>query len=396
MIQAYKKSSRHHDANAVVSNPPLLFQSAGIDTIGMELEMQLLDSKSLDLSEGIMRLMDFYPNDDCIKPEFIQNTVEICTPACRTIEELDRELRIRVLDVQKHCLQLGMTLCGAGTHPFNRTLASITPMPRYLEQAAREGFTSHTQITFATHVHLGMRSGEEAVQLMLAVKSYLPLLIAISANSPFWRAYDTNYAAYRHHILASTRSYGIPPSFSSWEEFARFICVTRKAGIFRSVNDIHWDIRPQPQLGSLEIRVMDAQPCVSDAVALAAFIQAIVAWLRENSHHGGCNKSEPIAEWVARDNHYKAAHYGLQATYYDHEKDTMTPMLEHFEDSLLMIDHMISSMKLEKYIDHLKKNVAARGCADFQRDVYRKTGSFYAVMAALVERLNQDIGWQIN
>jgi len=395
MMQLPNNSCRRHVIDPVVPHSPLLFRASDMNAIGLEIEMQLLDSNSLDLSEGIMRLMDFYPGDGCIKPEFIQNTVEICTPVCHTIEDLDRELRGRVLDLQKHCHQLGMTLCAAGSHPFNRSLASITPMPRYLEQAAREGFTSHTQITFATHVHLGMRSGEEAIHLMHAIKRYLPLLIAVSANSPFWRGYDTNYAAYRHHVLAATRSYGIPPSFSSWKEFARFLCVTRKAGIFRSVNDIHWDIRPRPQLGSLEIRVMDAQPCVSDAVALAAFIQAIVAWLRENSHHGRDNRSEPIAEWVARDNHYQAAHYGLQAIYYDHEKDTKSPMLEHFEESTLMIDDIMHSMKLEKYFDHLKKNVAASGGAAFQREVYRKTGSFYAVMAALVDRLNKDIGWQV-
>ncbi len=395
MIHAHKKFSRHHKSQDDVSSVPLIFQPSDIDSIGLELEMQLLDKKSLDLNEGIMKLMEFYPDDDCIKPEFIQNTVEICTPVCHTIEELDRELRLRVLDIKKHCDQLDMTLCGAGSHPFNRTLATITPMQPYLEQAAREGFTSHTQITFATHVHLGMHSGDEAIQLMVAIKKYLPLLIALSANSPYWRGYDTNYAAYRHHVLAATRSYGIPPSFSSWDEFVRFANVTRKAQIFRTVNNIHWDIRPRPQFGSLEIRVMDAQASVTDAVALAAFIKALVAWLRENKQHDQSTTiTTPLSEWITRDNHFQAAHYGLQATYFDYEKDTTVSMLEHFNESALMISTMMRSMKLEKYFDHIKKLVSANGSVEFQKQVYRKNESFHEVVAALVEKLNKDISWQ--
>jgi glutamate---cysteine ligase / carboxylate-amine ligase len=182
------------------------FKVSELRTIGMELEFQLLDAHTLDLADGILPLMDLYPGSSYIKPEVIQNTVEVASRVCCTNPELEAHLRGVVSGLQENCRNLGMTLCGAGTHPFGRRLALITPKPRYLRFEQREGLPAHTQITFSAHVHLGMTSGEEAIRMMQELRSYLPLLIALSANSPFWRGYDTGHASYRHRILAAART----------------------------------------------------------------------------------------------------------------------------------------------------------------------------------------------
>lgn len=358
----------------------------------MEIEFQLLDSASLDLKDGVMELMTFYGESPYVKPEFIQNTIEVASPVCHSVAELERKMRKLVADVYERCNGLGMTICGAGTHPFNRQLATTTPLPRYLHMEAVEGYTSHTQITFATHVHIGMGSGEEALRIMRNCKRYVPLLIALSANSPFWRGNDTDYAAFRHHVLAATRSYGSPPSFCSWQEFETFMEITTARGIFNSMNDIHWDIRPRPRLGTIEVRVMDSQPSVSDAVSLAAFIQALVFHLRAHAdEETDAPVIRPLHQWLERDNRYRAAHFGLHGSIYDELSDTEIPMKEHYESTIDMLATTVNELGLEKYIAHLTAKVKNRNNVDFQRDIYADSQSFKRVTAALIKRLQVDI-----
>jgi carboxylate-amine ligase len=129
----------------------------------MELEFQLLDAHTLDLADAILPLMDLYPASPYVKPEVIQNTDEIASRVCCGIPELGEHLQEIVADLQENCRRLGMTLCGAGTHPFGRRLALVTPQPRYLHIEQQVSLPVHTQITFAAHVHLGIASGEEAI-----------------------------------------------------------------------------------------------------------------------------------------------------------------------------------------------------------------------------------------
>ena len=249
-------------------------------TIGMEMELQLVDPVSFDLVDEALPLLEFFPDRRYVKPELIQNTIEVASKPCQDVSSLLRDLRERVGSVVNRGEGLGVRLCGAGTHPFSQRLALITPLPRYLAIEKAFGLISHTQITFATHVHVGVDSGDEAVRLMSQLRPYLPLLIALSANSPYWRGHETGFAAYRHRILASSRTYGMPPDFPAWDAFERFLQTSIRAGMFESVHDIHWDIRPRPHLGTVEVRIMDAQSSVAEAVALASFIRALVAFLQ--------------------------------------------------------------------------------------------------------------------
>ena len=115
-------------------------------------------------------------------------------------------------------------------------------------------------LTFAQHVHVGMPSGDEAVAIAKMLKPYLPILLALSANSPFWQGYDTGYASFRQRLLASRETYGLPPSFKNWQDFVNFFDSVKHAGVVETIRDLHWDLRLQPHWGTLEVRVMDTQP----------------------------------------------------------------------------------------------------------------------------------------
>jgi carboxylate-amine ligase len=367
------------------------FKPADPLSIGLELELQLLDSSTLDLADGILPLMEFYPDNPYVKPEFIQNSVEIASKVCATLPELQSHVTSLVSDLRMKCRKLGMSLCGAGSHPFCKRLALITPLPRYLTIEEQMGYVSHTQITFATHVHVGMTSGEEAITLMRELKPYLPLLIAVSASSPFWRGYDTGYVSYRHRILAATRSYGIPPSFQNWGDFSHFFETSCRAGMFETINDIHWDIRPRPHLGTLEIRAMDAQSTVSDAIALAGLVRALIGYLRHTqSSARSARLPRPLPWWIEKNNHFQASRVGLGAMYIADEQGRVRLLADVFGDVRDAVAAAAEELGETRYLEHLTDPIEGGLSYARQREVYRGTGSLKRVAASLVDRLERD------
>lgn len=355
----------------------------------MEMEFQLVDPASLDLVDQALPLLDLLPNRIHVKPELIQNTIEVASEPCRDVASLMGNLRNLVGGVMKRAGQLNVRLCGSGTHPFSQRLALITPLPRYLQMERAFGLITHTQITFATHVHIGVSSGDEAVRLMAGLKPYLPLLIALSANSPYWRGYETGFAAYRHRILASSRSYGIPPDFADWQAFERFLETSIRAGMFESVRDIHWDIRPRPHLGTLEVRVMDAQPTVAEAVALAAFIRALTAFLRESHRDdessGPCH---PLPWWALKDNCFNASCRAMTASVVVDETGTTRLLHDVLTETLdIIADH--AHDELERGFLGKLADVGAHPPYQRQLDLGRSDSS-QAVVRALADALSEE------
>jgi glutamate---cysteine ligase / carboxylate-amine ligase len=366
----------------------LEFKPSGSMTIGAELELQFLDGNTLDLADGILPLLELCPASEYITPEIVQNTVEIVSPICNGIDELEARLSTAVANLNASCRKLGMRLCGAGTHPFSQRLSLVTPLPRYVRMQQQAGHLARTQITFATHVHLGMASGDEAMRVMRGLKPFLPLLIALSASSPFWRGHDTGYVAYRHRILAATRSYGVPPSFGSWDEFCHFLTSTRRAGLFESIDDIHWDLRPRPRIGTLEIRVMDAQPSVHEAANLASLLRVLAHYLK--AHPTGSlppGLPQPLQWWFEKENHFHASRLGMQGNCVADAQGVTRGLAELWEGVADTLQPLAAELGEADRLEALRRSVAEGLSHARQRRVYEQTGSLQAVVGALVEEL---------
>lgn len=292
------------------------FEPSAGPTVGVEWELQLLDPLSLDLIDGIKPLMEFFPNAELVKPEYIQSCVELNSRVCDTSATAAEDLRGTLGSALRRCDEIEMGLCGAGTHPFCRRLALITPLPRYKQMAAGAGLLSHTQITFSTHVHVGMRSGDEAMHVMSQLIPAVPVFIALSANSPFWRGHDTGHAAYRHRILAAARNYGLPTRFATWQAFDDFLDAAIHGGALQSFKDIHWDIRPHPDFGTLELRAMDSASSLESLHALTAFARALMLTLKKaDPEETGRLLPLDLPHWIESENRYRAAHLGLDADF---------------------------------------------------------------------------------
>lgn len=359
-------------------------------SIGMEMEFQLISLETLDLVDGIVPLMELFPDSPNIKPEFIQNCVEVASKPCRDVAELSADLRTLVAELAGRCADLDMGLSGAGTHPFCTRLAAITPGARYETMERTAGLLGHRQITFATHVHLGVPSGDEAVWLAQRLGPYLPMLLALSASSPFWQGHDTAFAAFRPRILASARSYGLPPDFGSWAEFEKTIAGMARAGKLKTVNDVHWYIRPRPGFGTVEVRIMDAQPSVADALAIAALLRALVGFLKDTRDQPG-EQLPSLKHWVLRDNCFLASRFGLDARVAVNDAGDATT-LEQLARSLL--DRLAPYAQAHRDTGHLERlaeTVAAGIPCERQRRVYAKSGSLKAVTEATAAELSGDL-----
>lgn len=368
-------------------------------TVGMEMEFQLVDPCGGDLVDGILPLLEelgakgvIGPEGASIKPEVFQCTVEVVSPPAADLAELEAALRPQLRELLERCGRLGMAVCGAGTHPFSRRPALFTPGRRYRAMARGAGWLGHNQVTFATHVHLGLADGEEAVRLMAEITPYLPLLIALSASSPFWHGTDTRFAAFRPRVLAATRSFGPPPEFPHWMAFERFFATMRRAGLLQGLRDLHWDLRPRPDLGTLEVRVMDAQPSLAEALALAALLRALARFLQRTRGSGeGERPLRPLFWWYRKENAYGASRFGLEARLIVSDEGEVAPLRQVARSTLERIAPHAGPGE-GPHLERLERRIAS-GLLPYerQRHRYAGTGSMNAVVGGLVEELRDDL-----
>jgi carboxylate-amine ligase len=367
------------------------FKGSPTASVGIEIELQLLDPDTLDLIDGILPLLASQPDWPAIKPEYNQSTVEINSKPCETIRELESDIASSLTILQARCQDLGMSLCGAGTHPFCNRLATITPLPRYLVQQARDSYLGNLLMTCALHVHVGMPSGDEAIAMMAALKPYLPILLALSASSPFWWGCDTGFASYRQRVLASMRNYGLPPTFKSWQEFTDLFQSGRSAEMFNSIRDIHWDLRPRPDFGTLEVRVMDSQPTIREALALAAFIHSLIIY-RQHCHREGMAGFllTPCHGWFEKENYFRASHLGLDACYIEDDRGNSRPIPAIVKAILAALAPTAAQLGETEYLKFLENRLAGGSSYSRQRRVFQQTGSQREVVASLVRELQEE------
>ncbi|WP_414753977.1 YbdK family carboxylate-amine ligase [Anabaena sp. CCY 9910] len=368
------------------------FKSSPEFSLGMEIELQLLNPDTLQLVDGISPLLAQTPENSWIQPEFNQAMVEIASQVCSNIPELEANIVAILRDLKTRCQALGMTICAAGTYPCCDRFASITPIPRYLAQRTASGYLADLMMTCALQLHVGMPSGDVAIDIMGRLKPYLPILLALSASSPFWWGNDTSFASFRQRFLSSLRTYGICPTFKNWQDFANFFATAQNAGMFEIIRDIHWDLRPQPDFGTLEVRVMDAQPTIKESMMLAAFIHSLIVDLY---HQSQGKQTEflltPLPWLIERENYFRASRWGLDANYIEDEQGNSRPIRNIVKDILNVLAETADTLGNSSYLFQLEKRLDQGASYIRQRRVLENTGSLKAVVASLVSELEAEL-----
>ena len=357
-------------------------------TVGVEWELQLLHPDSLDLVDGIMPLMEFFPDANFIKPEFIQSCVELNSCISHNSEAAVEHLQQSLGRLLKRCAELEMSACGAGTHPFCRRLALITPLLRYRNIEKNSGLLAHAQITFSTHVHVGFASGDQAMHVMSRLIPALSALIALSANSPFWRGHETGHAAYRHRILAAAANYGLPPRFDDWQAFDEFLEAAERANMIQTFKDIHWDIRPHPDFGTLELRAMDSASDLHTVHGLVAFARCLTLRLSDATAQ---EVSEVLPanlpNWMERQNRFRAGLRGLDAEYIVDNVGHHRPLRDVIHDLIDFCRPMAADLDETRGLQIAQDLLDSGAGYQRQLDAYKSDNSARSVVEMLQQSL---------
>ena len=287
-------------------------------TIGVEEEYMLLDAESFDLVQRIDTILAaFVGHEDQarLKPELMQSTIEVATPVCRTAGEADHALRRFRSAIRAIASEHGLRMGSAGTHPFSLfERQRITSRDRYRSLVDQMQYVARRELIFGLHVHVAVDDPDKAIQVVNGVLNDLPLLLALSASSPFWRGEPTGLASTRQPIFAAFPRSGPPPRFRDYTEFAEVVGQLEKTGCIADYTHIWWDIRPHPRLGTVEIRICDCVTRVEDAVAIAAMCQALVKYYAELAESEGVPSYHRI---LTSENKWLAVRYGLEAPIMD-------------------------------------------------------------------------------
>ena len=294
-------------------------------TVGIEEELMILDASTLDLASAIDAILGEQPPHGEIKPELLESVLEIATSPCPDVPSAGAELAALRAFVSEHAAGQGLRIGASGTHPFARWEDQrVVSDDRYRGLIRALGFVARQELVFGMHVHVGMADPEETIQVANGLRPYVPLLIALAANSPLWRGEPTGLASSRVPIFRAFPRVGLPPRFHSWSDFQARVQTLVAGGVIEDYTYLWYDVRPHPRLGTIEIRAMDSQTRVEHTTALAALVVSLVKLLTERTQAG----EEPVDEpWELIDeNRWLAARHGIEAELLDHRGGARRPV----------------------------------------------------------------------
>jgi glutamate---cysteine ligase / carboxylate-amine ligase len=290
-------------------------------TLGVEEEYQLLDPETFDLVQHIDTMLEAVTGHELaarINAELMQSVLEITTPVCHNAGDVMRWLAKLRGYVTEIAHEQNTRVGSAGTHPFSLfERQRITARDRYHALIDQMQYVARRELIFGMHVHVAVDDPEKAVQVVNGLLPHLAPLLALSASSPFWRGEPTGLSSSRQMVFSAFPRSGPPPRFRDYADYASVVGQLERSGCIADYTHIWWDIRLHPRLGTIEIRICDAVTRVEDAVAIAAYCQALVKQLSER-HDAG--QDIPSSHRIlTSENKWLAARYGLEAPVMDLE-----------------------------------------------------------------------------
>jgi len=358
-------------------------------TVGVEEELMIVDGSSYALVNAIESLLEdagaanVERRDGEIKPELMESVLEIATKPCANVTEAGEQLRSLRHNVRETAAARGLTIGSAGTHPFAMWEDQrIVARPRYRDLISALRFVARQELIFGMHVHVGIDDADKAIHVANGMRVHIPVLLALSANSPFWRGDRTGLLSTRTPIFRQFPRVGMPPSYADWEDWERTVAFMVGSGVMEDYTYLWYDVRPHPNLGTVEIRVCDSQTRLEHTVALTALIQAMVHELAEH-YEAGTELSE--YPWQMLDeNKWLAARHGLDGEIVDlptNERITTKALTRRLLERLTPHAQQLGGADaLDGIRDLLERgNGAARQCV-----VYEANEDLNEVMAEII------------
>ncbi len=358
-------------------------------TIGVELEVQILNRDTFELFPISPSLFKKLPKDirKFVKPEFIQSMVEITTGVCSDITEVKDEILITYNRLEEVCSLFDAFLFVSSLHPFSKiTDQRLFPDPRYKRLLNELQQVGRRFISQGLHVHVGVKDEDMAIRVYNAILVWLPVLLAISASSPFYQGRDTGFASYRSKLFKALPLSGMPEPINSWNEFLYLANSLKDAGIISSIRDLWWDVRPHPSFGTVEIRICDVPMRFNQVLAVVALIQALVCYLA-HSNVSYDNKSRLLDSYLLKYNKWQAARYGMDAKYVSMVKNKVVvrEIKEVFKELIDRLIPYFDKFNSSDYLRELNTFIIYGSCAEELRELREKGQDFKEIIAYFKE-----------
>ncbi|ART72536.1 glutamate--cysteine ligase [Mycobacterium dioxanotrophicus] len=330
--------------SSVPANSRIDFAGSPRPTLGVEWEFALVDAGSRELSNEAAAVIADLGDNPHVHKELLRNTVEIVTGVCENTAEAMDDLRGTLGSVRRIVESRGMELFCAGTHPFAKwSTQQLTDAPRYAELIKRTQWWGRQMLIWGVHVHVGVSSAHKVMPIISSLLNQYPHLLALSASSPFWEGEDTGYASNRAMMFQQLPTAGLPFQFQSWPEFEGFVHDQKKTGIIDHLNEIRWDIRPSPQLGTVEVRIFDGVSNLRELRALVALTHCLVVDLDRRLDAGELLPTMP--PWHVQENKWRAARYGLDAVIILDADSNERLVTEDLDELLNRLEPVAKSLK---------------------------------------------------
>ena len=333
------------------------FQKSAALSIGVELELQLVNTHNFDLApyaEDMLRLMAKIPLPGAVVPEMTSSMIEISTGVCTSTAQVLGQLT-QIRDALVKCAdKLNIAIVGGGTHPFQQWHERrIYDKPRFKELLELYGYLTKQFTIFGQHVHVGCPDADTALLTLHRMSRYIPHFIALSASSPYVQGHDTAFDSARLNSVFAFPLSGRAPFALTWDDFTVYFDKMTRTGVVKSMKDFYWDIRPKPEFGTIEIRVFDTPLTVERASALAAYVQALAAWFMQNQPFIPVEDDYLVYTY----NRFQACRFGLEAVYVDPATSKHMPLREHILQTMRQLEPYAKTLGSSEFIQTLQRSV---------------------------------------
>jgi glutamate---cysteine ligase / carboxylate-amine ligase len=354
-------------------------------TLGIEEELMIVDARSMELVPAIEEMIEGVPHETQgqVKPELIQSVLEIATDVCRNIGEASGQLEDLRRRVRETAQAKGLDIGSAATHPFAHWEDQrIVKRERYREIVEMLGFVARQELLFGLHVHVGIDDADKAIHVANGMRVHIPILLALSTNSPFWRGRATGLKSSRTPIFRLLPRVGLPPRFESWEEYCSRLDFMVEARAVPDYTYLWWDVRPHPNLGTVELRSCDAQTRLEHTVAIAALAQAMAKELAEHFEAGYQLAGFPNE--LLEENKWLAARYGMQGELIDLPQSARIPTADLARRLAERLRPHARELGSEREFAILEDLIEHGSGADRQLAEYRANRDMVALVRAIV------------
>jgi glutamate---cysteine ligase / carboxylate-amine ligase len=356
------------------------FGESGAWSLGLEEEIMILDAETYALVPRVTALVEWAEGRSLpgvLKMELLASMVELATGVCDTPQEALSALAELRGAAAEAATANGLLVAAAGTHPFSvPEQQDIAPDPRYKEFVAYAGISARRQAVCGLHVHVGMPGPEECMRALEGVLPWLPVVLALSANSPYLAGEETGLASKRAEVLALLPRASAPPIFMSYAEWEAFVERYVRLGLADGYTRFWWDARPHPSLGTLEIRSADQPTAPELSAAFAALLQALCATTVNGPPPAAANRGDYAQ------NRWAALRFGPRAELVHPKGDRLAKVPELLAELLELVEPAVRELGTEELLSALNPSSCE---GDRQLEIGRDRG-LEAVAADLAER----------